>query len=588
MKEYFDGFKWCLLKSFSEPLSKCRFEQGDIIYDTFLAYSLSWGEAREKIKNSIQIKFPLSTSSAKTTETDETIFKSNWNSEVIFDLFYYPTLEKKEIKTTQGNLYIALWKGDLSFVLDSDVFTESPLLLKDISQLPEIIQLFLPQIVSNGYEYLFFFPIDETSSISKEKASKIEKAFKSDKILFKCNLVSPTQLKLPNVASICPTVKIAIYEINGNYKQINTSLKKALYVPSKTKKTEKEVFRLKTHGTFLKENKIDPKHYFNISLKTDSKYITNFLYVFNYLRNNLTRQKIEDLLSNKLQIKVGSFNERSFIQIACETTVNSFFSRKYPNSFEYEKIVNPNTNKNVECQFKDGDFIYNVEVKCADFEKKEKIDTQDAFKFGTFGRLENYKESMTEIGDLMVEGQKKTGKGVKPLIEMRKMDNNLKDFLILAHNKFNPIPDENEVNILVVCCGDANDMQNWHNYMFAPTGLFTKDSFHNQNEYSLVDVVVLTNLYHRHYKFDSKLHLENKWEFEHAFNLAFSNPFRRLNKEKSIKHFLNTFPHYTYELAKHKITLQNEPEVMRNILTSIVGIPDFVRVNFTEKGKHLF
>ena len=306
------------------------------------------------------------------------------------------------------------------------------------------------------------------------------------------------------------------------------------------------------------------------------------------LSAKLSEKKLDDLLINKLQLKKGSFVEKPFIQSDCETTVNSYFAKNYENTFQYELQVNPTSDKNVECQIKDNDYTYNIEVKCSSFEAKENIDKIDAFKFGTLGRLDNYKDAMKEIGNLMLEGQKKTGEDPKSLIELKKMDNNLKDFLLSAHQKYNPTPNEKEVNILVVCCGDANDMQNWHNYMFAPTGLFTKGSFHNQKDYSLVDVVVLTNLYHRHNKFYNKLQLKDNWDLDSSFNIVSSNPFRRMAKEISIKHFLKIFPHYTYALADHKINLRKEEEHMRSIFDGMVGIPDFVRTNFTEKGKQLF
>lgn len=340
------------------------------------------------------------------------------------------------------------------------------------------------------------------------------------------------------------------------------------------------------------ENKLqsinDENHYLLKAFSEKLSYYDSFKRSINELTPKITEKQLEDLLTNKLQIKQGAFTEKPFIQSACETSVNSYFAKNFEKTFQYELKVDPSSNKNVECQIKDVDYTYNIEVKCSSFEAKENIDKIDAFKFGTYGRMEDYKDSMKEIGDLMVEGQKKSGKEVKPLIELKKMDNNLKDFLVSANQKFNTTPNEIEVNILIVCCGDANDIQFWHNYMFAPQGLFTKDSYYNQNEYSLVDVVVLTNLYHRHNKYFDKKNLVDIWNLSEAFNLVFSNPFRKLNKEKSIKHFLDIFPHYTYELAEHKIVLQNEPEIMRNILNSIVGIPDFVRVNFTEKGKHLF
>lgn len=339
---------------------------------------------------------------------------------------------------------------------------------------------------------------------------------------------------------------------------------------------------------FIDDNTKDKSHYL-LKAKTESlAYYQSFMNNISFLEDKLNSKQFVELLKNKLQLSSLKFYEKQFIQSACETTVNAYFAKKYPTSFAYEKKLKLTNKKNVECQVRSYYFTYNIEVKCADFEAKEKIETQDSFKFSTYGRINDYKEAMQEIGEMMIEGQKIKGDVPKPLLEQRKMDNNLKDFLISANEKFDSNPNESEVNILVVCCGDANDIQHWHNYMYAPTGLFTRNSFYNPKEYTRVDIVVLTNIYHRHYNYFEKLHLEDNWNFGSAFNLAFSNPFRSMNKEESIKHFLKVFPHYTYELEKFKLPPSNEPEFIRQVLKSIVGIPAFVKYNLTDKGKILF
>lgn len=332
----------------------------------------------------------------------------------------------------------------------------------------------------------------------------------------------------------------------------------------------------------------DKNHYLLKAFSEKLPYYDSFKQAIDNLSTKLTEKQLGNLLTNKLLIKKGVFAEKTFIQSACETTVNAYFAKKYPNSFVYEKKLMFTNNKNVECQVRSYYFTYNIEVKCAGFDAKENIEIQDSFKFSTYGRINDYKQALQEIGELMIEGQKRKGDIPKPLLEQRKMDNNLKDFLISANEKFNSSPNEREINILVVCCGDANDFQQWHNYMYAPTGLFMHNSFYNPNEYARVDIVVLTNLYHRHYKYFEKLHLEDSWNFGSAFNLAFSNPFRSMNKEESIKHFLKVIPHYTYELEKFKLPPSNEPEFIRQVLKSIVGIPAFVKYNFLDKGNLIF
>lgn len=163
------------------------------------------------------------------------------------------------------------------------------------------------------------------------------------------------------------------------------------------------------------------------------------------------------------------------------------------------------------------------------------------------------------------------------------MDNNLKDFLISAHNKFNDDATDDEVNILVVCCGDPSDMQAWHLYMYSHQGLFTDESFCACEKYRNVDMVLLTNLYHTHNRFMDKQHLSNNWVLEKACNFIFSNPRRKSSKESAMKHFVNTFPHYTFDLFNY-----NVPGTAEQYVKDILRIPYFVKEMLSDKGVVLF
>ena len=57
-KDYFTCFDWAVPKAFKEPLASCRFEQGDILYDTPKAYEGTWADALQHLRFSIQIKSP--------------------------------------------------------------------------------------------------------------------------------------------------------------------------------------------------------------------------------------------------------------------------------------------------------------------------------------------------------------------------------------------------------------------------------------------------------------------------------------------------------------------------------------------------
>jgi hypothetical protein len=55
--EFFPGFKWAVSSAFSEPLGACRFEQGDLLYDTPDAYKGEWREALARVAPNAEAVF---------------------------------------------------------------------------------------------------------------------------------------------------------------------------------------------------------------------------------------------------------------------------------------------------------------------------------------------------------------------------------------------------------------------------------------------------------------------------------------------------------------------------------------------------
>lgn len=339
-------------------------------------------------------------------------------------------------------------------------------------------------------------------------------------------------------------------------------------------------------NTQIEENVNDGTHYLKKSKQFYPDYFEGFKTSINSLKVVVSNKKLKDLLNNKFQIRDSAFKEKAFIQTACETTINAYFAKKYPETFQYEEKLNPANNKDVDCGFMDMGFKYNVEVKCSGFDSKEAIDRQYAFKFGTAGRIPEFDHEFETISKYIKMGRKNLGEddsAPKDVVQSKNMDNNMKGFLISAHEKFNPNPVEDEVNILAVCCGNPQDMQNWFSYLYANKGLFTPYSFCDHNEYKRVDLVILSNLYHRHHEFYEKESLHNHWFFEHAFNLICCNPLRFLSKERAIKSFTQGFPNYSTQLMNHNV-LGDVPQYIKDVLR----IPDFIRVELEEKGIHLF
>ena len=148
-------------------------------------------------------------------------------------------------------------------------------------------------------------------------------------------------------------------------------------------------------------------------------------------------------LRKELQITGNGFDEAKFLQAACETSVSGSIAIAFPNSFEYEPKISPPSD--VDCAFKHNGFKFNIEVKCPDYSKVHAQKERDVFNIGAFGRMPDYQ-------DLAIELMEMFGNTGKPLEVQPHMDNKLKDYLLSANKKFPQKSNENELNILLVCC----------------------------------------------------------------------------------------------------------------------------------------
>ena len=324
-------------------------------------------------------------------------------------------------------------------------------------------------------------------------------------------------------------------------------------------------------------------HYLVKARNENNHYFEEFIIAAQIVKNVMTKKEFEYWCTEKMLLKQQAFAEKTFIQYAVETSAVRYFAEKHNENFKVEAKINPTNDKDVDIQFTNLEYTYNIEVKCSDFVSKENIENKDAFKYETIGRIPDRKETKETISAAIDEGLLIKGETTKPHLEAKNMDNNLKDFLELAHEKFNPTPNESEINILLVGCNDEKDIQKWHYYLFAEQGLFTNESFADREKYKNVDLVVFTNQYFKHNKYFDK-YVRNSWTLENSFNLVFSNPFRQLHKEKAIKNFLDFFPHFTWDLYNYSV-----PGDAPAYVKDSIRISWFVKDNLEKnKGLYLF
>jgi hypothetical protein len=326
---------------------------------------------------------------------------------------------------------------------------------------------------------------------------------------------------------------------------------------------------------------LSENHYLRIAKESGDNYFDEFIESISKIENFLSPKDFKILWNEKMQLNKTKFEEKAFIQAACELSVATYFCEK--DNFNVESKVNPENKRDIDVQFKSKGFTYNIEVKCASFKAKEDVQKSDSYKFQSSGRLNNMDDVMSIISNAIDEGLSNKGESLKPHKILKNMDNNLMDFLKSAHQKFNPNAQENEINIILVGCDNPGDMQSWVGYLYASEGLFTENSFLSTDEYSNVDLVVLTNLYFKHKDFHKKK-IKNSWNLGQTLNLSFVSPYRKKDKKAGILNFRNEMINYNDQIAKFEV-----PGDAPYHVKEIVRIPYFVR-EFLEKkeGVYLF
>ena len=239
--EFFEGFKWPVPSAFKDALAKCRFELGDTLYNEKIVYLAEWGKAKETQPVSIQVTFPLKSVAGGTSAGSSSVFKSNWNSRVEFELTDRRMNNTRRISTFQGNLYTLLREGDLSCLEDPSP-APMPSTAADIGNRLEKIQ------VGKKSASQFIMSVDETSDILVEKVRKIQKQLDGKA---EVTQIPAHEIDILKGENILPTVKVVVFDCELQSQEMEQLIKDAVYVPVKNKKTDRERFRLRDHGLLL-------------------------------------------------------------------------------------------------------------------------------------------------------------------------------------------------------------------------------------------------------------------------------------------------------------------------------------------------
>ena len=331
------------------------------------------------------------------------------------------------------------------------------------------------------------------------------------------------------------------------------------------------------------ENISCPNHYLSQVGYNYDLYIQGLCDVLSKIKKKISHRKFINLVEKKLQLKASSFNEDGYIQTACELTVMNDFIDNEKFKFLYENKVTPPKDVDFTLQFEG--INYNVEIKCPSFKEVFKSINDISLTFTNRApTIDSKNKVFDDIKSRLEQHGKKT-------IEEKNLDNTLKSFLESAQEKVLS-SSQKDVNILVVCCDDAESMHIWRGYLFGWQGFFTDNSYIDHSSFDRVDYVLLTNIYHRHHQFFEKNLISKHWSLSTSFNLLYPNKYSRRNQtvvgDLDLEKMNNIFNNHNYDFESYLRDKNDLPkDEVYEIKEMILGVAWYAD-KFKEKGLYYF
>ena len=246
--KFFSGFQWAIPTAFSDSVSKAWFVEGDVLYDHLAAYDSDWNTAITSVQHTIQVRSPARSTGIGNQSTRE-VFARNWATEVKIDLYLnMKRVIPLQIVTTQGRLYVALWKGSVdTLYVDKSPHPNMPISANQISKnLKEVSTVATG--IANGRP-TFVMVRDFSNAVSREKYEKVLTVLRSHMDQNPV-ILTPSQAQMIASDEIAPTVEIAVFPTKGlDSSRLETLVKHAVYVPGRDAK--KDMFRLGAHGMIV-------------------------------------------------------------------------------------------------------------------------------------------------------------------------------------------------------------------------------------------------------------------------------------------------------------------------------------------------
>lgn len=229
--ELFTGFAWPVPRAFAAVLGTPRFEPGDVFYRSAKGYGALVGRMPKALQ-AIQVRASPRSRRARETQAADGQQRTAWDTELVVELVELDT-GRSEVRTlTQGKLFTALWRGDMSWLEPERDSPPPPRNARELqSELaaarPAFADRGLPEAQQRGCRFLFV--VDQASDASLAKATAIEAALHSLGPL-EVVCLTPVEAGVAEGESYHPTLEIRGCFVAGRSEdEVRAALRTALY-----------------------------------------------------------------------------------------------------------------------------------------------------------------------------------------------------------------------------------------------------------------------------------------------------------------------------------------------------------------------
>lgn len=302
-------------------------------------------------------------------------------------------------------------------------------------------------------------------------------------------------------------------------------------------------------GILSMVNKLSDKH---ILKHMPPQYVADFASAAVHVYDT---RKIADLIQHKFHMPDdANFTEDSYLQSAAELSVANYVKGRAVSDFAVDKRMNPKRKTDVDVYYRVRSTSVALEVKCP--YEEEQLPFPENITIVSAGHVPGYKTKVQKLINTFGSATSHI-----KFSEGKNREHRLKDALLSAHGKFPAEPQLDDLNILLLACGDFYKMSEWHAYLLGPGGLFTKESFHPVQRYRNVDCVILSSLKYRHkVAFDFPA-----WSLDDVLLIPIRNPHGRKNiLDQTVHEGLSIFSHYLKEFRAGRI-VTSQVEMVQDV-----------------------